>query len=224
MALGSVAVFSCDAVHGQIAAPADQVADPFIAMVIGLLVHDAFVCLGGDTLRHLFPQLADAADIPFESLHSFSRVPLEQTAVRRFQVNFAGDLEVPLPIRILGYHPGRVRLAKTITGDQRVIRRIPLPHPDPSQSSAIGPVYVVEFEPGDIQVDLDWWLDLLLGRNFGDLDARLVLIFRYRRIWFGVLGGYGNDGRVLSWTFELKHSYFLVRPPPTLASLAEIFL
>ena len=49
----------------SLAAPPDEVKDPFIAMVIGLLAHDAFVELDGDTLRRLFPELAEIADIPF---------------------------------------------------------------------------------------------------------------------------------------------------------------
>ena len=208
----------------SVAAPPGEVADPFIAMVIGLLAHDAFVAMDGDTLRRLFPQLADIADIPFQSLRSFSRAPLAGSTLRRFEVRFGEDLEIPLPINILGYRPGRVRLARTIAGDQRVLRRLTLAHPENERLAVIGPVYVVDLPQGGMEIDLDWWLDLLLGRDFGDLDARLVLIFRYRGIWFGVLGGYANDGRVLSWTFELKHSYFLVRPPAMLRGLAELFL
>ena len=228
-------LFAIAGAHGQrnanagsdplsLAAPPDEVKDPFIAMVIGLLAHDAFVALDGDTLPRLFPELAEIADIPFQSLHSFSRVPLGGSRARRFEVRFGEDLEIPLPINILGYRPGRVRLARTITGDQRVLRRLTLSHPENQRLAVIGPVYVVDLQEGGMQIELDWWLDLLLGRDFGDLDARLVLIFRYRGTCFGVLGGYTRGDRVLSWTFDLEHSYFLVRPPSMLRGLAELFL
>ena len=48
-----------------------------------------------------------------------------------------------------------------------------------------------------MQIDLNCWLDLLLSRDFGDIEARLVVFFRYRSTWFGLLRGYSNDEQVL---------------------------
>jgi hypothetical protein len=193
-------------------------------MLVGLLTHDAETSIDGPTLRRLFPQLAELADIPFQSIRRFSRRVVPGSEQRVFEAVFASDLEIPLPIEILDYHPGRVRLGRRIIGVQRVVPKLLLRHPERGSTTSIGPVYVVDLSEGGMQIDLDWWLDLLLGRNITDLDTRLVLIFQLGRTWFGVLGGYGNAGQVLSWTFELRHSYFIVNPPPQLRGLAERFL
>ena len=201
-----------------------EVADPFLAMVVGLLHHDAETSIDGPSLRHLFPQLAEIADIPFQSIRRFSRAVVPGSDQRVFEAVFTSDLEIPVPIEILGYHPGRVRLGQRIVGLQRVVPKLSLIHPQRRAATIIGPIYVVDLRQGGMKIDLDWWLDLLLGRDFGDLDARLVLIFQFGRTWLGVLGGYGNDGRVLSWTVDLRRSAFLVNPPTVLRGLAKRFL
>ena len=68
-------------------------------------------------------------------------------------------------------------------------------------------------------IDVDAWLDALLGRVVDDFSVRLVAIARWRGSWRCLLGGTGREDRRIIAAFDLERNTITFPVPSELTRL-----
>jgi hypothetical protein len=200
--------------------------DEFFAFVIGLISADVTASFGLAPLLDAFPEYRTMPeDTPIMKLERISRFSVATGSERRasLAIAFDGPLEYPVPVDFLGYHPGVVKASQSVqlTEEAFAYRRVRLEN---ETSVLLAPLYILEFTSGSLFIDFDALVDRLFFGALDDLDARLILLFRYEGAWYAMLAGEGHRERILTWTFNLETTEFMLRPPRALRGVAERFV
>lgn len=205
-----------------------EIREPLFAMVIELAENDS---LGRWTGRDLldYAQSTDRqTNLPLEKLVSLSR--RRPTAADRtawpgmkidaiWDVTLAEDLKPPMPYSILGYHPGTLRVTREIRLAEAHLGRLQIRGED-------GPVTVTDvlafrIESGNLVLDVDGWLDFILGKK---LDDAAVLAFVAGRVPGGRVSlavSVGRDGRAIYGEFDLRQDKVLPHGRPVASGLSR---
>lgn len=207
-------------------AEVQDIDDEFFAFVIGLMSEDVSASFGLAPLLDAFPEYRTMpADTPIMKLQRISRFSIDTASGRRasLAIAFDGPLEYPVPVDFLGYHPGVVKASQSVqlTEEAFLSRRV---RGQNDTSVLLSPLYVLEFTSGRLFIDFDALVDRLFFGALDDLDARLILLFRYEGAWYAMLAGEGHRERILTWTFNLESTEFMLRPPKALRGVAEQFV
>ena len=112
------------------------------------------------------------------------RVP-SRTARSRAGVQRRGSH--PHPLLPPGYHPGSIRASRSIG-----FRELRFTYPDARGTGADAPVYRLQLDLGSLVVDIDRWIDELLGDFLDDLPVSNIVFFTWRGEWTGMLQGPGD--------------------------------
>lgn len=195
----------------DISMPMAEVQDVFFGYVVGVLVADATLDVDGDTLVSMFPEFADGgAQVPFDEMLRITRDPRPKGA--ELTIELKGRLNYPVPVDILGYHPGVVLSSPRLVFDEQDYRAA-----DPG----FGFVRLEWLRVGDLSIDFAAWLDALLGHLVDDVDARVLAVVEYDETWYVLLGGDTPDGGWITGVYNLASSRIIVRPPAALRQLGE---
>jgi len=196
----------------SVALPESQVKDVFFSYVVGVLLQGLDLDVSGATLLEMFPEFADGSgQLPFRKIDHVTKVPGSTSDSAQITLTFTEDVKYPVPVDILGYHPGTVIFSKTIeftetarpaSGDLSVVREI-------------------RVRSGTVGIDFDQWLDTLLGGWVDDVDARVLAVVRFQDRWYGLLGGDTPNGRWITGVYDLESSRIVVRPPIELRELGR---
>lgn len=200
--------------------------DEFFAFVLGLISSDITASFGLAPLLDAFPEYRTMPDdTPIMKLERISRFSVSTADGRRasLSIAFHGPLEYPVPVDFLGYHPGVVKASQSVqlTEEAFAHRRIRLSN---DTNVLLAPLYILEFTSGSLFIDFDGLVDRLFFGALDDLDARLILLFRYEGAWYAMLAGEGHRERILTWTFNLETTEFMLHPPKALRGVAEQFV
>jgi hypothetical protein len=181
------------ALSAAAAAPADElppnltaeagVRDPVFSLLIGLLRSGAHGALTQERLTRELGARAGSTRLPFHSL-----LELERRAggvADRVTARFDGPLDIAAPYSLLGYHPGRVRASQRCVledwalGEERV----------PRHDLLLQDVHLLRLVEGRILLDIDGWLDALMGAALDDTEVAGLALFRYQGRWIGLALG-----------------------------------
>jgi len=210
---GAIAGLHAQVPPRSVALPESEVADVFLAYLVGVVTGDHELDTDGPTLVALFPEFDDGStDYPF---HDIVRVRRTSSTDRpHISVVFSGPLAFPVPVDVLGYHPGEITTSRTIVFDE-----------SPSEPDGrVQSVYAMRRVSGALGVDFDRWLTRLFGRFLSDVDARVIALARLEDEWYAILGGDTPDGGTIVGVVSLRNSRILLRPPPPLRQIAEELL
>ncbi|MBM4132104.1 hypothetical protein FJ250_13955, partial [bacterium] len=148
------------------AAPGDTIVEPFFAFVLGLAEADSLGTWTGTDVAAFAAARGRASRLPVDKLVTLQRRrPAPGTQARHpgsrvlaeWTIDFVGPLSFPLPYSILGYHPGSLRLSRSlqlaelapvdVTVDWREKRR--------PQQRKLDNVRVFACEKGHLLLDVD---------------------------------------------------------------------
>jgi hypothetical protein len=193
----------------EIALPESQVKDVFFGYIVGILLHDEALDGDGESFLKMFPEFAEGGgQVPF---HEMTRVVREPGATgARIVIELKDRLNYPVPVDILGYHPGMVRSSPRLVFDETPY--VPL-------DTGFGTVRLVWLTDGDLGIDFVAWLDFLLGSWVDDVNAQFLAVAEYEERWFILLGGETPKGDWITGVYDLQSSRIVVRPPPALRLL-----
>jgi hypothetical protein len=193
-----------------------QVREPVFALVFGLVEADS---LGTWTRRDVEAFAAGwgrPSDFPLEHLVAIRRealVPEEQVERRGLRCTrlitielTAPRLEMPMPYSILGYHPGTLGFGSPLAirewhlGDVELHVRAD----EGSRRETVHGFTIFQVVSGWAVLDVDAWLDNLLGKN---LDDSATLTFSAARAGGRIVGvgtSVGREGRSIYGELDFR--------------------
>ena len=193
--------------------PPSEVRDTFFAWLVGVVDAGRDVRIDNAGLRDILVEFRSTIALPFDRIAVVSHRAPSADARGGLDVLFDGPVDVPVPFALLWYHPGSLRSTPVVRFEEH---RVPLVM---TGRDAAAPVYAFRLVEGAMIIDIDAWLDVLLGRVADDLVVRLVAITRWRGSWRCLLGGTGREGRRIIAAFDLERNAITFPVPAELVRL-----
>jgi hypothetical protein len=202
--------------------PEDVVQDRFYSYLIGLVQADTCGVLYARDLEKVLNDYRGKTSIPFETIRDIRRECTHDSNPREVSIAFHEELKTPVPYSILGYHPGSVTASEMLR-----FREWDMPSKSLrwSRSGAIEltDVYVFGVCEGWAIVDIDTWLDTILGGLLDDTRIVVLALFKYNGEWHGLAAGYDPDGEGRSGIFNFSQNKILFPTPRELRMLGPYF-
>jgi hypothetical protein len=203
---------------------ASDVKDPVFAVLVGLLRSDLHGVLTREQLERQLAKGGRETLLPYQHLHELRRTDAEEGALGRptatVEVEFEGPLVFPIPYRILWYHPGKIRASATCVFREWSFGSVNLPF-DPATPIELEEVHLFGLERGDLAVDIDGWLDFILGSALDDTEVSGVVIFREGGRDYGMAIGHNNKGESRSGVFDLAEDKIVFPVPAEMKLVAR---
>jgi len=189
---------------------AADVKDPVFALLLGLLENDSYGELSLPRLEKELGHDAARSRLPYRKLRELRR---ERAATERpasVSVHFAGPLDMPIPYAILGYHPGSVTGSESCVFQESSREALSIPAGGPHEPEVrIENLHVLRLHSGRLLVDIDWWLDTLMGPALDDTEVAALALFRHRGRWIGMALGYNKKGLSRSGAFDFSADHIV---------------
>jgi hypothetical protein len=206
----------------EIVLPEEEVKDRFFAYLIGLAEADAYGKLSTEDIGSALGDFGGKTRVPFELVTEIERRRGERGKPGVVRISFLEELKTPVPYSILGYHPGSVRADTAVTFHEWYL---------PEKSIWVGEgsritltrIHVYGTADGWAVVDIDAWIDKLLGGRLDDTWLVVLALFRYDEAWHGIAAGYGPGGEGRSGVFNFKTNNILFPTPDELRTLGPYF-
>jgi hypothetical protein len=202
--------------------PEEQVKDRFFAYLIGLIEVDTCGVLDARQLESVLKDFRGSTAIPFETIVDIQRECSSPAGPRTVSITFTEDLKTPVPYSILGYHPGSVKASCVV----RFLEwNIPMQTLRSRRDEPIEltQIHVFGLYEGWAVIDIDAWLDKILGGMLDDTRIVALALFKYAGDWHGLAAGYGPSGEGRSGIFNFSQNRILFPTPPELRFLGPYF-
>jgi len=202
--------------------PEAEVKDRFFSYLIGLIRVDTCGVLDSAHLQSVLEDFRGKTSIPFERIRDIRRECSSDSGPREVSIAFGEELKTPVPYSILGYHPGSVQASTTVRFLEWDIPEKTLRW-SRNEPIELTDVYVFGICEGWTVVDIDAWLDKLLGGLLDDTRIITLVLFKYNGDWHGLAAGYGPSGEGRSGIFNFSENQILFPTPPALRMLGPYF-
>ena len=189
-------------------APAEGVTDPGAALLVGLVLDDREGTYPGPEFLARLRREGLTSRIPLEKVAAVIRSH-EPTGETRFVLRFKGPLDLEIPYRILGYAPGAMRATPELVLEEFQVGQFPLTLPDGSRRVCTD-VRLWAVRKGRMEVDIDAWLDALLGARLDDMTITGLGLARIDGVWHAFSFGRTPRGHGASGAFDLAADEVLV--------------
>jgi hypothetical protein len=194
---------------------AAEVKDPAFAILVGLLETNSY---GALTREHLDAELARRkarSRLPYKALLEVKRLPVEPGKTALVTATFQAPLKLPIPYTILWYHPGSLETERACVFREWILGDVRLPVTGSPRESdlELRDVHLFGLAAGRLEVDIDGWLDRLMGAALDDTGVTGLLVFRHRGRRLGMAVGYNADRRGRSGAFDFAADKVLFPTP-----------
>ncbi len=189
--------------------PVDDVSDPVLAYLVALLEADVLDSLTGAEIRRGAHRLDDASVLPIHLLDSMVRAEGTCMGERFVSGRFSGQRRIPSPYSILGYHPGAAVMSPHLVlmewklGDLRIRER------RHRELLDLDDCYLWAITEGTVTMDVDAWLDKLLGGKIDDTKVTSLALFRFRGTRYATAMGHNENGKGRTGVMDLTSDEFL---------------
>jgi hypothetical protein len=202
--------------------PESEVKDKFFSYLIGLVQVDTCGVLDAADLAGVLQEFRQDTSIPFEIIRDIRRECGDGTGPKEVSIRFNQELRTPVPYSILGYHPGSVKASSTVRFYEWEIpyKTLTWSRNEPLDLSNI---HIFGIFEGWAVVDIDIWLDALLGGLLDDTRIVTLVLFKYQDDWHGLAAGYGPSGEGRSGIFNFSRNQILFPTPAHLRILGPYF-
>lgn len=202
--------------------PEEEVRDRFFAFLIGLAEADVFGHLSSEDLDGVLGEFAGETRVPFRLINGIGRVRGGAGEPNRVSISFIEKLKTPVPYSILGYHPGSVVADTTVS-----LYEFYLPEKSVWLSrhaqTTLTDIHVFAIYEGWAVVDIDAWVDKILGGHLDDTWLIVMGLFKFEGDWYGIAAGYGPSGEGRSGVFNFKTNKILFPTPEHFRTLGPYF-
>lgn len=169
------------------------VKDPLFAVLIGLVASRHYGTLTGEHLERELVRHGGRSRLPYWKLRQLDRPPPLPGRAGVVTLTLDTPLDLPIPYSILGYHPGSAWMSGAWVFHEWSLGTVRVP--SAGTTADLEEVHAFGLERGRLRVDIDGWLDLLMGSALDDTEVTGLLLFRRAGGWFGLAVGY-NDRRL----------------------------
>ena len=202
--------------------PETEVKDRFYSYLIGLIQADTCGTLEAYQMEKVLEGYHSKTEIPFELIKEIRRSCYSNEGMREVSITFNGYLKAPVPYSILGYHPGSVTASPVVRFHEWDIPRRTLRW-SRYEAIELTDIYVFGIDEGWAIVDIDAWIDKLLGGLLDDTRIVVLALFKYKGEWHGLAAGYGPSGDGRSGIMNFTRNKILFPTPPELRILGPYF-
>ncbi|MFH1143211.1 MAG: hypothetical protein V1774_01545 [Candidatus Eisenbacteria bacterium] len=201
----------------------DDIRDPVFGYLIGMFDRERYGLVTGEHLQAVSGKCGRKGRVPTEQIRSVASVREAGHVLIWSRAEFVGDLRLPVPYSLLGYHPGRLISSATVTAREWHLPRVVVPHPvaDGTAALEILDVTMLAFVEGYVEMDIDGWLDRLLGEGIDDTQMIGLAVFRYGGERYSMALGYNDKGEPRSGALHMGEDEVRFPTPAELKSVAR---
>jgi hypothetical protein len=204
-----------------------QVRDPVFAVLVGLVENDLYGDLPEARLRSEVLRSGRPTKLPLGFLRDIRRVPMTGRERARIVVTADRPIDLPAPYDILGYHPGRFRASPVLVLDEWNLGTVRLgvrgSRDAPDSVAELEDVHLWGIQQGYLDMDVDGWLDAIMGDRLDDTRIAGFVLFRYRGELIGIATGYNKDGEGRSGAFRFKDDTIVFPGEPAFMAAGAAF-
>jgi hypothetical protein len=203
--------------------PAPDVSDPVLAYLISRLeadVHDTLTV--ADIERGIRTRRGESL-IPLHCLRRIGRGSAASHTCVVTTIELTEEQVVPAPYSLLGYHPGSVIVPERVVLLEWQIGDLTITERRRKKLVKLKDCYLWAVESGTVTVDIDAWVDALLGGSVDDITVRSLALFRLEGCPYAMAMGFNRNGKGRSGALNLRENE-LVFPTPWQLKAAGKFL
>ena len=202
-----------------------QVKEPVFAVLLALVRSGLYGVLTREHLERDLKRKGARSRLPYRTVREVARLPaLGQAAT--VSVRFEGPLDVPIPYSILWYHPGRIRGGDSCSFREWRLGTVRLPHETkpgaPPTTLELSDVHLLGLEAGRLEVDIDGWLDRLMGSAIDDTALTGLAVFGYGGREYGMALGFNPQRRARSGAFDFQEDQIVFPYPSELRTVGRL--
>lgn len=204
-----------------------EIGEPFFAMILQYAAGDSLGQWYQPEVAAFINQRGEPSRFPVDKLVSLSRrrpTPDDSAAwpgvaiQAVWSIHLTGSLEPAMPYSILGYHPGTLR----VSGDLRLLEahlggislRVE------GTTVMVTQVHLFRLEKGTVALDVDGWLDSLLGKALDDAAVVGFVTAREQDRLLGLGVSLGRKGRKIYGEFDFRRDKVLPNGRPLASALS----
>lgn len=204
-----------------VAAPG--VRDPAFAVLLGFVLDHHTGGLDGARVQAAVEAAGRPSSMPYQMVRLLARLPERAggaASTAHVELLLDRDLDLPVPYKILIYHPGSFLGSSHIRFRELGIGRQIIPHHPKDRDVAPEPPFAIEsvhlyiLEQGHLEIDVDGWLDALAGDKIDDTRVAALVIYRRNALLYGLALGYNRRGEPRSGTLSFADDRVLYPSPP----------
>ncbi len=185
---------------------ATDVTDPVFGYLVGLLDRNIHGIIAGDHFEKAVEQSGRPSRIPHKLIREVRRAPGVRPTSGWIRASFTERLKVPVPYSILGYHPGSLISSQDVTFVEWQIPRAFIPNPfcEDRTTLEVENLTLWGIVAGEIILDIDGWLDALMGGKLDDTYIVGLAFFRFDGNRYAMALGLNEDGRGRSGALDVR--------------------
>jgi hypothetical protein len=211
-----------------------QVKEPVFAWVFSLVEADSLGTWTAADVQAFAEGWDQPSDFPLDKLVCVRREALPDSARavreglvcdRRVVIELAAPrLEMPMPYAILGYHPGTLSFGSPLVAREwrAGARTVDVRSGDGTRRGEVQGLVVFEIVAGWTVLDVDGWLDSLLGRKLDDSATVGLAVARGGGRLLGVGNSIGREGRVIFGEMDFRLGTIAPHGRPLARALAGL--
>lgn len=196
-----------------------SVKDPVLALIVGLVATDSYGTLTHARLDAWLQRHERRTRLPYHRVAAISRSRAAGSEPGTVSFEFTGEVDEPLPYSVLGYHPGDMLASRTCTFREWPLGTMSVER-GPDDEVILEDVHLYALEQGDIGVDVDAWIDVLLGNALDDTKVAFLMLCRIEGRWHGFAMGDSDDDEPRSGILDLARDKALIPVPRRLRGIA----
>jgi len=211
-----------------------QVVEPVFAWVCTLVEADSLGAWTAADVEAFADGWGRPSDFPLAKLVSFRREALPEAdrprlgglvCDRRIVIELdAPRLDMPMPYSILGYHPGTLSFGSPVVVDEwRLGRReVTVRDQGGARPGILEGVVIFSIEGGWTILDVDGWLDTLLGETIDDASTLGFGLARGEGRLLAVSTSVGREGRYIFGELDLRTNEVAAHGEPLAKGMAGL--
>jgi hypothetical protein len=203
--------------------PTPDVADPVLAYLTSMLEANVYDTLTATEIERVSRMRQGESLIPLACLRWLGHgMPVNRPhAVTTIELRKAQA--IPAPYSLLGYHPGSVLVPERVVLYEWRIGDITIREQRRKKLVKLKACYLWAVKTGTVSVDIDSWVDALLGGSVDDITVRSLALFRLDGYPYAMAMGFNRNGKGRSGALDLRKNE-LVFPTPWQLKAAGKFL
>ncbi len=204
-----------------------EIKEPFFALILHWAQGDSLGTWDGSDVMEFSETLNRPSRFPIEKLLSFTRhrpsaedakawPGVEIKAVWEVQLN--GPQDPPMPYSIFGYHPGTLRVSETLRLAETHLGSMGLR--SENNQVEITDIQMFRLERGTVILDVDGWLDRIMGKKLDDAAVVGFVTAREQGRLISLAVSLGDEGRLIVGEFDLQKDKVLPNGRPVIYALS----
>jgi hypothetical protein len=190
------------------------VKDPVFSILVGMVRTDTQGVLTRDHLERELERRKARTKLPYRSLRELTRIAPAPGQAPHVEARFVGPLELNIPYHILWYHPGDVRTTEQCRFREWSLGDLRIAVPGKPDGVLFEDVRLFGLADGRVEVDIDGWLDRVMGSNLDDTNVTGFALFRRAGRAYGLAIGYNRERQGRTGLFDFSEDR-IVFPAPT---------